>query len=103
MSLKVDEEKGLFFIPYIHSSVHTHTSAEVVEMVKLKSQMGGKSSRNFIPKSQLPQSHGSPVDIPEDDRFMIELPSKVNWVELLQKLRERQLHELKPGALDLIH
>ncbi|GME79705.1 unnamed protein product [Ambrosiozyma monospora] len=43
------------------------------------------------------------VKIIEDDRFQLELPSQVNWKELVPKLRERQLHELDSGALDLIH
>ncbi|GME81742.1 unnamed protein product [Ambrosiozyma monospora] len=87
MSLKVNEEKGLFYLSYVHVPTHTHTSAEIVEMAK----------------SQIPKSQHFPVDIPEDKRFTLVLPSKVNWADLLPKLREPQPHELKPSVLDSIH
>ncbi|GME84069.1 unnamed protein product [Ambrosiozyma monospora] len=43
------------------------------------------------------------VDILEDDRFKLDLPSKVNWAEFVPKLREPQSYELEPTALNLIH
>ncbi|GME71429.1 unnamed protein product [Ambrosiozyma monospora] len=89
ISLKVDEEKGLFYLKYVSPPVHGHTGTEIVEMAKV-----GLRSK---PLKSLP------VKIMEDDRFQLELPSKINWKEFVPKLRERQLHELEPAALELIH
>ncbi|GMG56385.1 unnamed protein product [Ambrosiozyma monospora] len=85
ISVKVDEEKGLFYLRYVSPPVHGHTGTEIVEMTKVK------------------PLEGLPAKIMEDDRYQIELPSKVNWKEFVPKLRERQLHELEPAALELIH
>ncbi|GME80644.1 unnamed protein product [Ambrosiozyma monospora] len=86
ISVKVDEEKGLFYLRYLSPPVHGHTGTEIVEMAKVSLSW-----------------ESLPVKIMEDDRFQLELPSKVNWKEFVPKLRERQLHELEPAALELIH
>ncbi|GMG46209.1 unnamed protein product [Ambrosiozyma monospora] len=89
MPITVDEEKGLFYLRYVSPPVHGHTGTEIVEMAKV--------SLRSKPLESLP------AKIMEDDRYQIELPSKVNWIEFVPKLRERQLHELEPAALELIH
>ncbi|GME85482.1 unnamed protein product [Ambrosiozyma monospora] len=86
ISVTVDEEKGLFYLRYVSPPVHGHTGTEIVEMAKVSLSW-----------------ESLPVKIMEDDRFQLELPSKVNWKEFVPKLRERQLHELEPAALELIH
>ncbi|GME72233.1 unnamed protein product [Ambrosiozyma monospora] len=89
ISVTVDQKTGSFYLRYVHPPVHGHTGAEVVEMAKV--------SLNSKPMESLP------AKIMEDDRFQLELPSNVNWKEFAPKLRERQLHELEPAALELIH
>ncbi|GME75125.1 unnamed protein product [Ambrosiozyma monospora] len=108
MSVKLDEEKGLFYLSYTWDHAHTHSSCEVVEMGKVRytRSLQGKSkqdSRALKPKSQLSKQVQVPVDIPEDDRFKLKFPSKVSWSDLVLKLREPQLYELEPGVLNLIH
>ncbi|GME84518.1 unnamed protein product [Ambrosiozyma monospora] len=51
----------------------------------------------------LPPAKPSPVLIPEDDRFKLDVPLEIDLAEILRKLREPQLHELQPSALNLIH
>ncbi|GME72549.1 unnamed protein product [Ambrosiozyma monospora] len=48
MSLKLNEEKGLFYLSYTSDPVHTHSSAEIVEMAKLKY---GKLNKSKVSKS----------------------------------------------------
>ncbi|GME81744.1 unnamed protein product [Ambrosiozyma monospora] len=103
MSLKLDEEKGLFFLSCTGGPAHTYSSTAVVAMAK----SGKKKSRKRKPKSQLSEvQHEFQVGIPDYDRFKLELPSSINWIKFLPKLRERaewQLHDLVPETLDLIH
>ncbi|GME82105.1 unnamed protein product [Ambrosiozyma monospora] len=85
ISVTVDEEKKLFYLKYVEPPVHTHSSTQIVEMVKAK------------------HCSNLHVKIMEDDRFQLELPKQVNWKQFVPKLLELQLHELDPGAMELIH
>ncbi|GME79175.1 unnamed protein product [Ambrosiozyma monospora] len=88
LSLKLDSKKGVFSLSYVRPPVNTHSSAEIVEMTK-----AGK----------LKPLENVPSKIIEDDRYQLELPSTVNWKELMPRLKDQQSGELEPGALDLIH
>ncbi|GME81993.1 unnamed protein product [Ambrosiozyma monospora] len=106
MSLQLNEGKGLFYLSYTNTPIHTHSSSEIVEMTKERFAKRFEEKldiRTFVPKSQLPKLQGFPVDITEDDRFRLQLPSKVKWKEFIPKLREPQLCELEPGAVELVH
>ncbi|GMG20784.1 unnamed protein product [Ambrosiozyma monospora] len=109
MTLKLDAKKGRFYLSCTSGPFHTHTSSDIVDMVKLRFEIRSKdnyeqNSNKCTPMSaRSPELQCFPVGIPENNRFKLELPSKVNWVEFLPKLRELQRHELEPRALDSIH
>ncbi|GME93534.1 unnamed protein product [Ambrosiozyma monospora] len=109
MSVKLDEEKGLFNLLYIRPPFYTHNSLDVVEIAKVEYtdffQDEQKLHKDITKSVQFSDPHPQrlPVDIPEDERFKLELPSKVIWAELVPKLRKHQLYELKSEALKSIH
>ncbi|GMG39790.1 unnamed protein product [Ambrosiozyma monospora] len=108
LSWRFDLDQRVFFVMCSSDPVHTHSSAEIVEMTKMSliERFGGSHDEQTSsnPHSlQFPKGAYFPVNIPEDNRFKLELPSIVNWTELGSKLRIPQLYELQPDALDSIH
>ncbi|GME83154.1 unnamed protein product [Ambrosiozyma monospora] len=95
MSLKFDKDKKFVICKYTHPPVHGHTGSEIVESFKKKSNAGKTTNRTPV--------NSLNVKIPEDERFKITLPTKVNWRTLARKLMMHQIHDLQPNALTLIN
>ncbi|GMF01321.1 unnamed protein product [Ambrosiozyma monospora] len=92
---RLNQEKVLFHLTSSRASIHTHTSAEIIEKGKL---IWPKRLQEHFQDNSRKKNPCPFVNISEDDRFKIELPSNLVWAEFIP-----YLYQLKSEALESIH